>query len=187
MSHAGNPSNLSQHIREVVRAVFPGLAPDFKLPVASMAERGILYPVRDGLSAQQFHQLSEAAVAASLERTFYLSNWDRLADDRQQDFTIKAFEYATYREYFPPLLEHVIVSPQGRWGVLMCHDLMAIAAGDGIFMSTLYRGLPDLNEQATEYVDGIRSLEIPALEQAAARLLTGLFGEARASSLLNPA
>jgi hypothetical protein len=180
-------------------------------PVLRPGSGVILWGIRNELSAEQYRVLHDAATAEGDAEAYvsFLGNYhgaQKNSGEIPPDFELAdhfRFDLALY----PPrdfgddwwrIIEHVIYSPKGTWGLMTSLELHGIAVGSATFRSRLLAStlfadsLPQFLAYCKDARDRLqgRVSWVPALldnvygEEAAERLLRG-FGEPRETWFCN--
>jgi len=176
-------------IGNAINRVFPfsNGFPDW-VPAKAVEARGLLYPAWP-LRETQVRAVARAAAEVG-EESCYLSCVDRASDqDALQDFELATFSVERYRELGDAfsLLEHVVVSQAGSWGVFVQHDGAAVVAGPGNFVRSVYESLSPVDEQAAELAAGVLALEIPKYETWLGEFLDEILGSETAARVIGSA
>jgi hypothetical protein len=82
------------------------------------------------------------------------------------------------------VLDHVVVSQHGRWGVFVTDDAAAVVTGPESFVTSVYRTLPPMQEQATRYASDLLSSDLPGLHAWLHDLLNGVLGQKEAAAVV---
>jgi hypothetical protein len=182
-------------ISAAVERVFPaeegvagGRFPEWK-PSSVMDARGLLYLDDWTLNALQCAAVAEAASQLGDERCYF--SWvDRdVWPAAIQDFELDELTFDRYSELLDrgAVLNHVVVSLHGQWGVYITDEGVAVVAGPESFVTSVYRSLPPMKEQATRYASDMLTTEIPGLIAWVTELLTEILGTAEAAAILSSA
>ena len=148
------------------------------MPDSELEARGLLYLDGAGLSDAQVAAVAAAALDLGDEGCFvsYVEGSEGRVDVGQ-DFALRQLTVPQYRELEDPaVLDHVVVSRSGRWGVFVLHDGVAVVAGPESFVRSLYRTLPPMEEQAKRYAGDILSTKHAGLIAWLRELLTVILG-----------
>jgi hypothetical protein len=101
-----------------------------------------------------------------------------------RDFELEHLSFDRYDELHDPgVLDHVVVSRNGRWGVFVSHLGIAVVAGPEEFVVTLYRTLPPMKEQATQYASEILRTKQSGLIAWLKELLPEILGPEEAAAV----
>jgi len=135
--------------RDAFHALFRnGLSCD--QPVLHPGSGVILWGIRNELTEKQYRVLTDAATAEGDTEAFVSFLGGYKGGDTSSDELPPDFELADHLrfdlELYPPrdfgddwwrIIEHVIYSPQGTWGVMISLELHGIAVGSAAFRSHL--------------------------------------------------
>jgi hypothetical protein len=115
-------------------------------------ERRLLYPIGLTLTNLVF-PLLEAIIAAAQEvgdRGFYLSVIERPAPQNQDVPYHWYFHFSELNEYdslnYAFVLEHVLYSPDGRWGIMLSHEQHALLGGSSAFVDSMCKIIPGFDD-----------------------------------------
>jgi hypothetical protein len=136
----------------VLRKIFACEDP-YNQPFASNVEaRAILYPVSLTLDYTDT-PLLEAIISTATkagDSGFYLSIVERpppKAQDKPYHWYFPFTEIKTYSSLdYPAILEHVLYSPNGRWGLMISHEDHALLGGTQVFFNTMREIIPGFDD-----------------------------------------
>ena len=136
--------------REVFRSFDDGTSQPFR---KSIEARLLVYPIDyTMLEPEQFGALAAAAATVG-DRTAYLAGygdpeagWHGTYDHR----VVALDDFLDYKPKGQLILEHMLYSPQGAWGVATSHGDYAVAGGRQSFVDALRRHLPQRENEAVE-------------------------------------
>jgi hypothetical protein len=176
-------------IATAVERVFPadGGFPHW-VPSSEMEARGLLHLDEpwESLSGAQVTAVARAASEIADEACYlsYVARYDG-PNEPVQDFELASLRSDRYQELLDSVvLDYVVVSQHGRWGVFVTDEAAAVVTGPESFVSSVYRTLPPMKEQATRYATDILSTELPGLHAWLRDLLNGVLGPDDAAAVL---
>jgi len=157
----------------------------------SMVARLLVYPIDyTMLESDQFGALAAAAAAVG-DRTAYLAaygdpeaGWQGTYDRR----LVALDDFLDYKPHGTLILEHVLYSPQGVWGLATSDGNYAVAGGSQTFVDTLRRHLSWREDEALRaFVRDSREIGRDAayVESWLRPLLEHVYGENGAAELWN--
>jgi hypothetical protein len=86
------------------------------------------------------------------------------------------------------ILENVIYSPQGKWGIMFSHESFGLLGGIPEFVEIFEKLIPDLNQQVYGFIDYFVSLKSKSPDTTEIRwlpgLLTHVYGQEKAEEML---
>jgi hypothetical protein len=126
------------------------------LPVSSFDKQAILFPVNFHLKENELNAVLTAMQTIG-DQAFYISLIERYDEEQGyiNDWYIPQNDYETYfnLEGYFKVLENVIYSKSGQWGIKLAMDQHAIVGGSNLFIDTLFNHLSKtLDEQTHDYL-----------------------------------
>jgi hypothetical protein len=149
--------------------------------------RILIYPiVYTMLGREHFGAVADAAAAVG-DAVAYLAPYGDLEAGWRGTYDHRLVQLDDFSEYKPSdalILEHLLYSPKGAWGVMTSHGDFALAGGSPTFVETLRGHLPEQEATARAFVRDWKDLgrgggNIEWLRP----LLVHLYGEVKADNL----
>jgi hypothetical protein len=115
--------------------------------------RLLIYPIDyTMLEAEQFAALAAAAATVG-DLTAYVVPYGARESGWEGTYDHSLLTLDDYLDYKPPdtlIIEHLLYSPRGAWGVVTSHGEYAAVGGAQGFVDTLRRHLPQREDEAVE-------------------------------------
>lgn len=144
------------------------------------------------LEAEQFGALAVAAATVG-DRTAYLAGYGDPEADWQGTYDQRLIDLEDFRDYYQPkrdalIIEHLLYSPQGAWGLATSDAEYAVVGGPQGFIDTLRRHLPWREDEAVRALvrdSKETGRDVGYVESWLRPLIEHVYGEDRAAKVWN--
>ncbi len=123
----------------------------------SLSHRLLIYPQIFSLNNSQFSALAKAASLHG-ETEFILSITELYGSEKTKHWLISSDNLSTYHSvHLNTMLENVIFSITGNWGIRFTQDMYAIVAGSTLFVNTLVQQWPtDIKNDISHFLADLK-------------------------------
>lgn len=161
-------------------------------PFPSKVEKSlILYPYVGGIPDDELMKSIVACASKLGDSGFYLSaNIKHLSDEKHGYHWYVSFdEILNYKEItLPHIMEYILYSPQGIWGIVSSDEMHGALGGSDIFVNEVIRLVSKIDDQVLDFLAYWKKLKKDYPEKVNASwmemLLNNVYDEAQAQQLL---
>ena len=164
----------------------------FLEPFPSKIEKSlVLYPYINGVPDEQLMKSIIAAASKLGDNGFYLSaNCKRPSDNKYVYHWYVSFDDTlNYKEItLPHIMEYILYSPQGIWGIVSSDETHGILGGSDLFVNEITQSVSEINNQVLDFLEYWKKFKKEYPEKVNASwmeiLLKNIYGEVQAERLL---
>lgn len=123
-----------------------------------LTHRLLIYPQIFSLNSNQLISLAKAA-SIHAETKFVLSITELYESEETKHWLFSLDDFNSYRSMqLNPVLENVIFSTNGNWGIRFTQDMYAIVAGSELFVNSLVQHWPtDIKNDISHFLTDIKN------------------------------